>query len=275
MDKLDEARKAFLNDFLNREIRRVSTSLGFRSYPTAKFVEIDSKDQAELLRITTRLMELGVLTPQQGLDVFNTGQFPKSEDIGITQEEFVKERKKGFYNPLVGGVPMITHPPPPMPKGMGAGLPVSGLKNDKPPIAGKPVGKPAAQNSTPKSAGRPTGKTSTKTKTIKGEYSRANIQSIISKIEHFRTNVESNVKEKYSVESLNDTQKQIVDKLCESIVCSSEILEWNEKLQSCVNDITQIEELQTLNDILDISGKHELETYASAILYHSNKIDEI
>jgi hypothetical protein len=152
MDKLNEARRAFLNDFLQREIRRVSQELGFRNIPTAKFVDMDSKDQTEMLRITTRLMELGVITPQQGLDVFNTGRFPNSEDIGMMQEEFVKDRKKGYYNPIVGGVPMIAPPAPKLPAGM--------------PVAAPSAAKPKS-NETPKSAGRPVGKKAP-SKTVKG-----------------------------------------------------------------------------------------------------------
>lgn len=261
MDKLDEARKAFLNDFLNREIRRVSTSLGFRSYPLAKFVEIDSKDQTELLRITTRLMELGVLTPAQGLDVFNTGKFPKAEDIGSLQEEFVKERKKGFYNPIVGGVPMIAPPAPKLPAGAATAVPI-----------GK-VEKSATQNSTPKSPGRPAGKKAPN-KTVKG-YSRDNIQKIVAKIEELKTEIELNIKTKYNTDSLNEVQQNIVDKLCESVVCATEFTAWKEQAKNCVNDINQIEELHTLHDILDISGEHELEIYPSAILYHSDKLNEI
>lgn len=261
MDKLDEARKAFLNDFLNREIRRVSTSLGFRSYPLAKFVEMDSKDQTELLRITTRLMELGVLTPSQGLDVFNTGKFPKAEDIGPLQEEFVKERKKGFYNPIVGGVPMIAPPAPKLPAGAATGVPIASSA------------KPAVKNSTPKSAGRPTGKKAPN-KTIKG-YSRDNIQKIVAKIEELKKEIELDIKNKYKTDSLNETQNTIVDKLCESIVCATDFANWTEEAKNCVNNINKIEELHTMHDILDISGEHELEIYPSAILYHSNKLNEI
>lgn len=262
MDKLDEARKAFLNDFLNREIRRISTSLGFRSYPVAKFVEMDSKDQTELLRITTRLMELGVITPQQGLDVFNTGVFPKSEDISALQEEFVKERKKGYYNPIVGGVPVIAPPAPKLPAGATAMSPL------------KPAGaKPPVANKTPKVAGRPVGKKAP-SKTVKG-YSRVNIQNVVGQIETLRSKIESDIKIKFNSEELNETQTGIVDKLCESIVCSKEISEWSESADNCVSDINQIEHLQTLNDVLDVSGEHELETYPSAILYHSNKLNEL
>lgn len=255
MDKLNEARRAFLNDFLQREIRRVSQDLGFRNIPTAKFVDMDSKDQTELLRITTRLMELGILTPQQGLDVFNTGKFPNSEDIGITQEEFVKDRKKGFYNPLVGGVPFI---PPAAPKISAAPTPTPTSSNT------------INTNQTPKSPGRPAGKTAP-SKTIKG-YSRKNIQEVVGKVEFLRKTVETEVKKKYKTKDLSEEQNKIVDNLCEAIVCAKQITEWNSEAKSCVNDINKIEDLKPLEDILNISMEHELNTYPSAILYHSEKL---
>lgn len=269
MDKLNEARKAFLNDFLNREIRRVSTSLGFRNIPVAKFVDVDSKDQADLFRVATRLMEIGVVTPQQGLDIFNTGRFPNSEDIGATQEQFVSDRKKGFYNPLVGGVPMVAAPAPKMP----AGAKINSL-NPAAPAAGKkpvPTASPTSKNSTPKSAGRPTGKKAGPTKTIKG-YSRKNIQEIVGKIEKLRAITSEEIKIKYNTQELNEAQNLIVDQLCEAVICASDVEHWEIEVKNCVNDIENIQELQTLDEILEVSSEHELTVYPSAILYHSEKI---
>jgi hypothetical protein len=263
MDKLNEARRAFLNDFLQREIVRVGLDLGFKSIPTAKFVDMDSKDQTEILRVTTRLMEIGVITPQQGLDVFNTGRFPNSEDIQANQEEFTKDRKKGYYNPLVGGVPMIAAPAPKLPAGAAA------------PVAGGPVGapKPApapSKNTTPKSAGRPTGKTAP-SKTIKG-YSRKSIQEVVGRIEKFRLTLQERLKEKFNTESLNEDQIKITDQLCEAIVCATEMESWNEQADNCVIEINNLENLNPIENVLEISVENELEVYPSAILYHSEKI---
>jgi len=263
MDKLNESRRAFLNDFLQREIKRVSKDMGFKSYPTAKFVDMDSKNETEILRITTRLMELGVITPQQGLDVFNTGSFPKSEDIELAQEDFVKNRKKGYYNPVVGGVPMMAAPTPKLPAGS---TPIGAIKVPA---------KPAATNNTPKSGGRPVGtKKVGPSKTIKG-YSRKNIQAISEKVEDLFSLAKQEFKLKFNSEGeLNNDQIEMVNSLCESIICSSQIDTWQHELKSCVNDINKIEQLQTLDEVLNISTEHELETYPSAILYHSEKINE-
>ena len=63
----------------------------------------------------------------------------------------------------------------------------------------------------------------------------------------------------------------MVDKLCESVVCSTEKENWSDQIISCVNDFSNIEKLNVLNDIFDISDSHKLEIYPAAILYHSNE----
>ena len=70
---------------------------------------------------------------------------------------------------------------------------------------------------------------------------------------------------------LSKSQEKMLDKLCESVICSTKKEKWTETLISCVNDFNVIETLGTLNDILEISEKHKLEIYPSAILYHSNE----
>jgi hypothetical protein len=66
----------------------------------------------------------------------------------------------------------------------------------------------------------------------------------------------------------------MADKLCESIVCATEMDEWMNQLENCIVDINQIQELHTIDKVLDISAEHELETYPSAILYHSEKDEQ-
>ena len=107
LDRLKEAREAFINDFLQPEIRRISKDLGFRSYPTVKFKDIDLRDEVQLMRVTTRLMELGILTAEQGMTIIQTGRFPLAEELDGAQDKFVEQRKRGHYNPIVGGIPMI------------------------------------------------------------------------------------------------------------------------------------------------------------------------
>jgi hypothetical protein len=155
---------------------------------------------------------------------------------------------------------MVSPPAPKLP----AGAKVSA-------ISGPPQAAVPAKNNTPKSAGRPTGKKAGPAKTIKG-YSQKNIQNVVVKAEQLRSLATQELKNKFNTLELNENQLGMVDQLCEAVICATEFNQWENELKSCVNDINKIQDLDTLNEILDISGEHELTIYPSAILYHSEKL---
>ena len=59
------------------------------------------------MRASTRLMELGIITPKQGMEMFHNGRFPEPDKLAEAQKDFLEEREEGYYNPIVGGVPVI------------------------------------------------------------------------------------------------------------------------------------------------------------------------
>jgi len=238
IDRLQESRYGFLNDFLNREIKRIAKDLGFRSWPEAKMKDIDMRDEVQLMRASTRLMELGIITPKQGMEMFQNGRFPDSEDLVSAQKDFVEEREKGYYNPIVGGVPVIA------------------------PAGDKATGPR-------KEAGRPEG--TTDIPLAEASYSRANIQTTIYEIESFVDEAKAKMLKKLKAEKLSESQEEMVNSLCESIVCSQSKEYWGETLESCVKDFNKIESLQPSKGVLDISAVHSLEVYPAAILYHSHE----
>ena len=237
LDRLKEAREAFVNDFLQPEIRRIAKDLGFRQYPTVKFKDIDLRDETQLMRIATRLMELGILTAEQGMTLFQTGRFPQAQELEKAQDKFVGQRERGYFNPIVGGAPMIDE---------------------------DEMNKPRTQptNGMP---GRPEGS--------EDQFSRANIQGTIYEVESLRNVAITKLKDKLKVgkKGFSKEQEKMVDKLCESVVCSTEKENWSNQIISCVNDFNIIEKLGTLDGVLDVSESHKLELYPSAILYHSNE----
>ena len=222
----------------------MANDLGLRSYPTVRMKDIDMRDESQLMKVATRLMELGILTPQQGMEMFHNGRFPEADKIGPAQESFVQERQEGFYNPLVGGVPMAA--------------PTAPTKPDSQPV-----------NKTPRQAGRPEG--STGIPIADAKYSRADIQATIYEIDAFVSTAEKKMLKKLKAKKLNDSQGEMLNNLCESIVCAQDKEYWVKTLESCVKDFNKIEKLQTLEKVLSISGDHNLEAYPAAILYHSHE----
>ena len=234
IDRLQESRYGFLNDFLNKEIKRIAKNLGFRSWPEARMKDIDMRDEVQLMRASTRLMELGIITPKQGMEMFHNGKFPEPDQLNDAQKDFLEEREQGYYNPIVGGVPVFS-----------------------------PNGGPKKQ------AGRPEGTTDIPLANAK--YSRASIQKTIYEIDNLIHEAKGKISKKLKVDSLSSDQEDMVNTLCESIVCSQAKEYWDETLESCVKDFNEIENLNTLKEVLDISAEHTLDTYPSAILYHSHE----
>ena len=230
MERLKEARNAFLNDVLQPEIVRISKDLGFRAWPTAKFTEIDMKDETQYMRTISRLMEVGILTPEQGIESINNGKLPNIADLPSAQERFVSEREKGYYNPIVGGVPMLQGATP------------------------TPTADPKQSG-----AGRPVGATA----------SRKDIQTTIYEVDAFMKAAEDFATKKFAVAALSDEQKSNLTSLCKKVIASSSREAWALNIQKCMANLDEIEKLQPMQSVLDTADEFLLDEYSASILHHS------
>jgi hypothetical protein len=244
LERLKEARNAFLHDFLQPQIKSVCQNLGFRDYPRARFEEIDIKDEVQLQRVVTRLLELGILTPQQGIDAIKTGIYPSSQDLDGAQEDYSKSRQEGFYNPLVGGVPMIGSP-----------------ENEGEVPSGEAPGRPTGTNGIPQN-------------TAFNKVSRQDVQDVIYRAENLASFIKKNLRSKFKKKRLTKNQEKVAADLCESIVCSTDIDSWESVASECVSNNEKIAELSFKPEILEISGSKEMPIYPSALFYHSEREGE-
>ena len=169
--------------------------------------------------------------------MFHNGKFPEPDKLDDAQQDFLEDREKGYYNPIVGGVPVYS-----------------------------PDSKPKGPR---KAAGRPEGTTGIPL--ANATYSRANIQKTIYDIDSLINDAKDKMVSHLKVSELSEAQQDMVSSLCESIVCSNKKEYWGEMLESCVKDFNEIENLSPLKEVLDISAQHTLETYPAAILYHSHE----
>ena len=248
LERLKESRNAFLNDFLQPQIKLVCQQLGFRDYPIAKFEDIDLKNEVQFQRVVTRLMELGVLTPEQGIRAIETGVMPENRDLGNAQAKYINEREKGYYNPLVGGVPMI---PPAIDEADDAGI-----------------------NKTPQAPGRPVGTTEIKQEAAASEdvevYSPNKVKSAIYETQELKKEISAEVKKHFKIKRLSKQKKELIDSLCESVVISSEKKDWLKNAKACVKDFSKIETLGILPKVNELAAEHDIKLYEASLLYHSN-----
>ena len=244
LERLKESREAFLNDFLQPEIQQVCKNMGFRNYPTARFKEVDTKDSTQTQRVATRLMELGLITPEQGMDVINKGVFPESEEVGKSQEQFVEQRKMGYYNPIVGGVPMIEPDE-------------EEEKKETQNVPGVP-GRPAGTNGIPQEVSR-------------ANISAENVTKTIEASEKLESFCKKTARKHFKIKRLNKNQNNMLEDLCKKIVIAKSQDEWEQVAESCIKDNNKILKLDILDEIAQTAADHRLTDYSAAIVYHSKK----
>jgi len=244
LERLKEAREAFINDFLQPEIKQVCKNMGFKNYPIVRFKEVDTKDETQLQRVATRLMELGLMTPQQGMDVINKGVFPSAEQVDKSQEQFIEQRKQGYYNPLVGGAPMMD-------------------------LDDEPQTKQPKQKTTPGTPGRPGGTTGIPQEISRAEISAKNITSVIHASEKLETFGKKQARKSYKIKRLSKAQNETVNDLCKKVIMASNVEEWESNISKCFQDSNSILELSTMKEIEKTAEEHHLSDYSAALVYHS------
>ena len=247
-ERLREARNAFLNDFLQPEMELIFKNLGFKGKcPVAKFEEVSIKDETQFNRVVTRMMELGILPPEEGIKVIETGIYPSGPELEAAQEKFVEQRKKGFYNPIVGGVPSVA---PPIP---------GDDSSDEPEPSVNP-----AKNNVPNEVGRPVGTTKANV------YSREAIAEVFDLTKELYSNVQTLLKEKYNKKRLSKEQKNLAESISEAIIVGSKSNSWKDTAEKVLKDPSTLDSLGVMEAVQDLAAEHDLNTYAAALLYHSN-----
>jgi len=81
--------------------------------------------------------------------------------------------------------------------------------------------------------------------------------------------IKEQMKEKLNMKRFGKKQNQMLDSMCEAVACSTDVKNWTQIALSCVNNLSQIEKLDVIPEILEIAAKHELDNYEASILYHS------
>ncbi len=101
---LSQARESFLNYFLIPEIDKIAAEMGFAEadIPQVQFEEVSLESLNEAKKLYNRLYELGVLTPEELFNAYETNQIPLFESAVEKQKEFKAQKKAGLFEPLIG-----------------------------------------------------------------------------------------------------------------------------------------------------------------------------
>ena len=243
LKRLNDARNEFLS-FFQPQIDQVCESMGLKAKsPQAKFTEIDMNDDVALKRATTRLIELGIIHPQDGLEVIKTGKFPSQEEHQMSQQRLVDEREKGWYNPLVGGVPVIDSP--------------EGSNNTPTKVPKQDVGRPSSKAS--KSPAQES-------------YKAEDIVKASKEVEKFFKDACGIARKVYDRKKLTKEQKSLVEQVCETITQSKVEKDWRDTAENFMKGNLNVEDLDILPEIKKIACDLDLDFKHSALMFHSKNL---
>ena len=240
--RLTQARETFINDFLIPEIKSIAKRLGLRNYPTPVFEDIKLKDPYNNNRIYSRLIELGILTPEEGLEALQSGRLPSKEESLESQKEYVDYKEEGLFAPIAPQ------------QDSEEGTSQTG--------SGRPDGTTSPQNTkTVKPIGEGVGKQIFSLEKVKDNMILA--QKLINK-------VETELKKKHKLKELSENQLKIVSQIADVIVVNEEPKSWGRKVKNYLENPID-KNPDRVKKIQQIAADHQVDDYLAGILYASRK----
>jgi hypothetical protein len=241
--RLEAGRQTFLNNFLIPEIKRIAKSVGFKNYPTPYFESIELKDSTNINKIYGRLMELGLLTPEQGFKALETGNLPDPSLIEEEQKEYKAARDKGLYTPLIGGKNAMD--------------------------AGRPEGTGVPQTTKKIS---PIGTTKASVDISEPKYSLSKMKDNMLLAQELDRAVETKLKTDHKVKRLNKVQKEVVNGIATLIMVNEQPEKWQESIATyCESPVDKNPD--RVKKIQDIAATHQVDDYLASLLFAS-KIED-
>lgn len=240
VERLKQARQAFINDFLLPEIKRISEDLGFKNFPTPYYEEFDLKNELEYAKIYTRLMELGILTPEEGIEAIETGILPEAEDSLASQTKLKQYHKDELYMPLA----------------------TFGQKDAAGAAAGRPSGTKAPQTTKKMT---PIGGSIESTESI---YSVTKMKDIVAKVAKLTEAVKSQLLTSYNVKELSEDQDILAEEAVDVIISNEEPKNWLKSVKAYIKSPVD-KNPKKVDEILSLAAHHGLDEFSASLLHHA------
>ncbi|NJO59151.1 MAG: hypothetical protein HC836_12690 [Richelia sp. RM2_1_2] len=237
IERLNEARNAFLEEFLNPEIENLCKKVRAQNVPVIKFENISLKDEVQYIRVFTRMAELGIITPDQLMEAIDNGRLPStSEQIEEGQQKFIEQKEKGYFRPLISG------------------------------NVGNEGGRPAGTDGVPQ--------TTKNISPLGGGQSNANIhQSDLNKsillYNKILNSLETIAKEKFSVDNFDNNQEEMISLAARSILVNNGN-NYKDVVNKYFDDPKFISEKNQL-EIDELMLEHNINETQACILYYAKK----
>lgn len=251
IERLSESRNAFLNNFLIPEMEEIGKKIGFKKIPTPHFAEIDIEDKTQVYKVYTRLVELGLLTPDEFFQAAEDGIIPDKESSEENQLDYLEKRKSGLYTPLIGSSPIANE-----------GL--NSNDGELPKVNGRPVGTKGIPQTKPRQVS-PIGVSKANC-----YFSAEKIKDTAHEISKMISLAESKYKEVRGNKRLNSSVKNKIRENIGLVLSSTSMEDWSVSVASFIEKGTFEKNQEISNAIEDIMIEKGVDDVAATILYHSS-----
>ena len=239
LQRLEQGRQAFLDNFLMPEVKRLCRSLGFKNFPTPRFEEIDIKDSSVWQRVVAQLMQLGVLTAEEGIQAIGNGRLPDQEESIESQRKFRELKDEGLYSPVTpntGGAPINTGRPP------GTSAPQS-TKNVSPQGDNKKT--PAFAN-----------------------YSMTKVAGNFKEFQKLENEVKAFFRKKHKKRNLTKKQTEVCEEMAKNIFMNEDKENWTKAI-NLHSDGKAKPNQEKINYLQQVAQHFDLDLFSAAVLNYS------
>jgi hypothetical protein len=247
IERLKQGRQAFLYDFLIPEIKRISKDMGFKSFPTPYFADINLKDSLEYAKLYTRLAEIGLLTAEETIEAIETGILPDNISSLESQTAFKQARDKGLYQPIAGG-------------------PADQMAMAKYKVDNAPKPKISGANGRPK--GTKSKQSTKKVRPMGATYSVMKVKDNFWAAQKAEDEIKKILLKKFKTKELDDNQNKIARNIASVLISNEEPKDWLDKVKSYVEKPVDTNP-ERVDAIADVAEEHQLDGYLASILFAS------
>lgn len=268
IERLKDARNAFLRNFLQPEINRICRTINAKSIPQAVFEDLSLKDELQYSKIYTTLAQFGLLTPEELFEAMESGKLPINEESIENQRKFKELKDEGLYLPLIGGASQIQKEQLKVQeKQVDATIATAAAVPVKATPAAKPVGRPAGSKA-PKSASAPS-PIGTSKANVEG-FSLSMLKEKFFEVSELHNKVDKALKKNHKLKKLNEFQQSVSRQIVEAIVSNESQENWD---KSVAEYLIEPKEMQTAiaKEIEDMQLEFNIDSYTAAILRLTKK----
>lgn len=248
LQSLKEGRRAFLENFLIPEAKKICQLMNFKHLPEFEFEDVKINDEALMNKLYVQMAQLGLLTPEELNKALLTNVLPDKSSSLINQEEFKDQKDDGLYQPLLNNGAQ---------DGASGGRP-AGTKGPAPKAGKTPIGQSK------------TGQTKAQLEKEGVEYGfgATKIASFLIKANNLEEEVSKGFKKKYKLKTLTEIQKSLSKSIAQSIIFNEEEGSWKDSIKDYIKNPKELNP-EIMKEIISIASEYNTDTWTAGVLLKS------